>query len=183
MQLRRYTRFQVDFSSKWTATFGVLMGLAFFLRIVYYFGLMSLRDVGIIELLTSAVVGICLCGGAVLFLNILHRNAPGLYGMMGAIQCLLVFILTCTTGNIGRIILAFVWYALTAVILLITVGGYLPGRLLAAVMFFVPVFVRFFFFDLGRIGIIRWVQELAVLCTLTALGCFAMGLKSANNKK
>ena len=183
MQMKKYTRYHVDFSSKWTATFGILMGLAFFLRIVYYFGLRSLRDVGIIELLTSALIGICLCGGAVFFLNVLRRNAPGLYGMMGAVQCLLVFIVVCTTGNVGRIILAFVWYALTAVILLITVGGYLPGRLLAAVMFFAPVFVRFFFFDLGKIGIIRWVQELAVLCTLTALGCFAMGLKSALNKK
>lgn len=177
MQLKKYALFHVNFTSRWTAAFGVFMGMAFFLRIVYYFGLMSLRDVGIIELLTSAVIGICLCGGAVLFLNCLHRDAPGLYGLMGAVQCLLVFILTCTTGNVGRIILSFVWYGLTAVILLATVGGYLPGRLLAALMFFLPVFVRFFFFDLGQIGIIRWVQELAVLSTLTALGCFAMGLK------
>ena len=183
MQLKKYARFHVNFASKWTAAFGVFMGMAFFLRIVYYFGLMSLRDVGFIELLTSAIIGICLCGGAVLFLNYLHRDAPGLYGLMGAVQCVLVFILACTTGNIGRIILAFVWYAMTAVILVATVGGYLPGRLLAAVMFFLPVFVRFFFFDLGQIGIIRWVQELAVLSTLTALGCFAMGLKPSPIRK
>ena len=183
MQMKKYTRFHVGFKSKWTAAFGVFMGIAFFLRIVYYFGLMSLRDVGIIELLTSALIGILLCGGAVVFVSVLKRNAPGLYGMMGAVQCLLVFIVVCTTGNVGRIILAFVWYALTALILVLTVGGYLPGRLLSGVMFFVPVFVRFFFFDLGHIGIIRWVQELAVLCTLTAMGCFVMGLKAETPKK
>ncbi len=183
MRFKKYTRFHVNFSSNWTATFGLFMGTAFFLRLVYYFGLMSLKDVGIIELLTSALIGICLCGSAVVFLNCLHRDAPGLYGLMGAVQCLLVFILTCTTGNVGRIILAFVWYALTALILLATVGGYLPGRLLAAAMFFMSTFVRFFFFDLGHIGIIRWVQELAVLCTLMALGCFAMGLQSFSTKK
>ena len=147
MQLKKYTRFHVDFQSNWTAAFGVLMGVAFFLRIIYYFGLMSLRDVGLIELLTSALTGICLSGGAVFFISVLKRNAPGLYGMMGAVQCLLVFIVVCTTGNTGRIILALVWYALTALILILTVGGYLPGRLLSGVMFFVPVFVRFFFFD------------------------------------
>lgn len=177
MRLKQYTRYQVDFSSKWTASFGVLMGLSFFLRIVYYFGLMSLRDVGIIELLTSALFGIFLCGTTVVCLNVLHRNAPGLYGIVGAVQCLLVFIVTCTTGNVGRIILAFVWYVLTAVILLITVGGYLPGKLLAGLMFAFSVVVRLLFFDLGHLGIISWVQELAVLSSLTAMGCFAMGLK------
>ena len=177
MQLKKYTRYQVDFSSKWTAAFGVLMGLSFFLRIVFYFGLTSLRDVGIIELLTSALVGIFLCGGTVVCLNVLHRNAPGLYGIVGAVQCLLVFVVTCTTGNLGRIILALIWYTLTAVILLITVSGYLPGKLLAALMLIVSVVVRLFFFDLGHLGIISWVKELAVLSSLSSIACFAMGLK------
>lgn len=183
MHLKQYTRYQVDFSSKWTASFGVLMGLSFFLRIVYYFGLMSLRDVGIIELLTFAIVGIILCGGTVVYLNILRRNAPGLYGIVGAVQCLLVFVVTCTTGNLGRIVLALIWYALTAVILLITVGGYLPGKLLAALMFAFSVVVRLLFFDLGHLGIISWVQELAVLSSLSAMGCFATGLKPVMRQK
>ena len=183
MRLKQYTRYQVDFSSKWTAAFGVLMGLSFFLRIVYYFGLRSLRDVGIIELLTSALVGILLCGGTVVFLNVLRRNAPGLYGIVGAIQCLLVFVVTCTTGSLGRIVLALLWYALTAAILLITVGGKLPGRLLAALMFAIAAIVRLLFFDLGHLGIISWVQELAVLSSLSAIACFVMGLKPSKHVK
>lgn len=177
MGFKKYTRFQVDFSSKWTTAFGVLMGLSFFLRIIYYFALRSFRDVGIIELLTSAIGGIILCGAVVVNVNILRRNAAGLYGIIGAIFCLLVFIVTCTTGNVGRIILALLWYTLTAVVLLMTVSGYLPGKLLAGLMFALPVVVRLIFFDLGHIGIIRWVQELAVLSSLSAIGCFAMGLK------
>lgn len=183
MQLKKYARYQVDFSSKWTTSFGVLMGLSFFLRIVYYFGLKSLRDVGFIELLTSALVGIILCGGTVVMLNVLRRNAPGLYGIIGAVQCLLVFVVTCTTGNWGRIILALVWYTLTAVILLITVSGKLPGRLLAALMFALCVVVRLLFFDLGHLGIISWVKELAVLSSLSAVACFVMGLKPSKHGK
>lgn len=183
MQLKKYTRFQMDFSDKWTEACGALMGLSFFLRIAYYFGLRSLRDVGIVELLTFGIGGILLCGAYVVFQTCLRRNAPGLYGIMGAAHCLLIFILVCSTGNVGRIILALIWYAATAVVLLMTVGGYLPGRLLAGVMFLVPIFVRFFFFDLGHIGIIRWVQELAVLSTLAAFGCFAMGLKPSAHHK
>lgn len=179
MQLKQYTRYQLDFTSKWTAACGVLMGMSFFLRIVYYFGLMSLRDVGIIELLTSAIIGILLCGGMVIYLSCLHRNAPGLYAMAGAVHCLMLMILSFTSGSAVQIIIACIWYLLAAGVLLITAGGYLPGRLLAAFMFFIPIFVRFFFYDLGKLGLIAWFRELAVLSVLAALGCFAMGLKAS----
>ena len=181
--MKRYTRFQVDLSSTWTASFGILMGLSFFLRIVYYFALRSFRDVGIIELLTSAIIGIFLCGAVVVNVNILRRNTAGLYGIIGAIFCLLVFIVTCTTGNVARIILALIWYSLTAAVLLATVSGYLPGKLLAGLMFATAAVVRLLFFDLGHIGIIRWVQELAILSSLSAIGCFAMGLKPVSKYK
>lgn len=183
MQLKQYTRYHVNFDSKWTAACGALMGLSFFLRIIYYFGLMSLRDVGIIELLSSAILGIVLCGSAVVCLNCLHLNAPGLYGLMGALQCFLLIILSFTTGSPVRIVLAIIWYVLAALVFLATVGGYLPGRLLAGLMFAIPAFVRLFFFDIGKIGLIKWFQELAVLSVLLALGCFAMGLKSASHNK
>jgi hypothetical protein len=160
-----------------------MMGLSFFLRIVYYFGFMSLRDVGIIELLTSMLAGIFLCGGMVVYVSCLHRNAPGLYGMVGAAECLMLIVLSFNTGSALRIILAILWYVLAAVILLITVGGYLPGKLLAALMFFVPATIRFLFFDIGRIGIIAWVNELAVLSVLIGIGCLAMGLKKTPRKK
>ena len=183
MQLKQYTRYHVNFDSKWTATCGALMGLSFFLRIIYYFGLMSLRDVGIVELLTSAITGIILCGGAVVCLNCLRLNAPGLYGLMGAAQCFLLIVLSFTTGSPLRIILAIIWYILTALVFLATAGGYLPGRLLAGLMFAIPAFVRLVFFDIGQIGLIKWFQELAVLSVLVGLACFAMGLKHASHNK
>ncbi len=183
MQMKKYTRYGVDFNSKWTTTCGALMGLSFFLRIIYYFGLRSLRDVGILELLTSAILGILLCGGMVVYLICLRRNVPGLYGIAGAFQCLMVIILSFTTGSPLRIVLAVVWYALSAAILLATVGGYLPGKLLAALVFAIAVFVRLFFYDLGHLGLIRWVQEFAVLSSLIALGCLAMGLIPASKRK
>ena len=183
MRLKQYTNYHVNFNSKCTAACGALMGLSFFLRIVYYFGLMSLWDVGFFELLTSAFLGIILCGGVVVCLICMRMDAPGLYGLAGAAQCLFLIILSFTTGSAFRIVLAIVWYGLTAVILLSTVGGYLPGRLLAGLMFFISAFIRFFFFDIGQIGLIKWFQELGVLSVLIGVGCFARGLKSSHKRK
>ena len=34
MELKRYTKYQINFDSKWISACGALMGLSFFLRIV-----------------------------------------------------------------------------------------------------------------------------------------------------
>lgn len=183
MELKRYTKYQINFDSKWISACGALMGLSFFLRIVYYFGLKSLRDVGFIELFTSAIAGIVLCGAMVVFLICLRRNAPGLYGMIGAALCLSVLIASFTTGSPVRIILAIVWYALTALILIGTVGGYLPGRMLAGLMFAIAALVRLLFYDFGHLGLISWVRELGVLSMLASLGCLPMGLEPMVKRK
>lgn len=182
MNLKKYTQYHVNFDSKWINTCGALLGLSFFLRIVYYFGLMNLQDVGALELVTTAIIGIILCGGFVVCLICLHLNAPGLFGMIGAVQCLILMLSSLTAGSPVRIVLAILWYALCAAVLLITVGGYLPGRLLGAGMFWFAAFVRLVFFDLGKIGLFRWVLELAILSAIIGLGCFVMGLKSAKRE-
>ena len=175
--MKQYTRFGLDFNSKWTNTCSGLMGLAFFLRVVYYFALRSFRDVNFFEILITMILGIALCAAFVVYITCLRRNAPGLYGMLGAAHCMTIFVLCCTTGNWVRIILAVIWYASAATVLLATVAGYLPGRLLAALMFAVPAVVRLLFFDLGHIGLIGWVLELSVLAVLVGLSCLAMGLR------
>lgn len=183
MGLRKYNQYHVDFDSKWTGACGALMGLSFFLRIVYYFALMNLKDVPLVEMLTSMILGILLCGGFVVCLICFRLNAPGLFGILGVAQCAILILATFATGNVLRIVLAILWYALCAAVFIVTINGNLPGRLLAGGVFWLGAFVRIVFFDLGRIGLFRWVQELAVLSVLIALGCFAMGLKSVNNEK
>ena len=176
MKLKQYCRYLVDFESKWTQACSILMGLGFFSCILYYFAIASLRDVGAIELIFALLMGIAVCGGFVVCVTCLRLNAPGLYALMGAVQCLCILILSFTTGNAVRIVLSVLWYVLAAVILLGTAGGYLPGRLLAGLMFFVSVVVRILFFDLGVLDILSWVRELSILFILAGIGSFAMGL-------
>lgn len=176
MKLKQYCRYMVDFNSKWTQVCSILMGLGFFACLLYYFAITSIRDVGAVELIFALLMGILLCGGFVVCVTCLHLNAPGLYAIMGAAQCLCILVLSFTTGDAVRIVLSMLWYILAALALLGTAGGYLPGRLFAGVMFFIPAAVRLVFFDLGSLDLFLWVREFSVLCTLTALGCLSMGL-------
>ncbi|MBE6934319.1 MAG: hypothetical protein E7462_04625 [Ruminococcaceae bacterium] len=181
--LKRYTRYIIDFDSKYTAACGGLFGAAFFLKIVYYFALVSFRDVGIVQILCSAFLGISLCAGMVVLLNCVRYNAPGIYGIAGMTFCLILMLLNLMSGSLVRSVLSIVWYIPTAVVFLMTVGGHLPGRKLAVWMFLLASVVRFLFFDLGRLGLIGWVNELAVLLMLISFACMAMGLRSIRQSK
>ncbi len=182
MKLKQYTRFQMNFSGKWVNVCGALMGVSFFLRIVYYFGLTNLADIGMGEILVEMALGILICGLFLLLLSCIHLNAPGLYGILGTAYCL-ILIVGLFSGGWVRILLGTVWYLLSAVVLLATVGGYLPGKLLSAGMFAFALLIRFFCFDLGKLGLFTWVLEASNLCAIAGLVCLPMSLKPAKLRK
>lgn len=182
MKLKQYTRYQIDFNSKWTSVCGAFMGISFFSRLIYYFGLTNIFDVAFVEILTTMILGTALCLAYLITLSVIRLNAPGVYGILGAIHCFLLIFGTFSSGDALRIVLAILWYALSAGVLVLTVGGYLPGRLLSSLMFFIPAVVRFCAFDLGHIGLLQWVREFGVLFALVGLACLPMGLKFGTQK-
>lgn len=177
MKLKQYLRFEVNFKSRWIETSAALMGISFFLRLFYYFAVTNLRDIAGVELVFSLFCGLALCIGYIVCLVCIRLNAPGLYGIFGAAFCLMLIILGFMSGDVLRIVLGTLWYFLAAIVLLTTVGGYLPGKLLAGIMFAIPFLVRFFFYDYSKLSFVDWLKEVPILCIIAALGCFAMGLK------
>ncbi|MBE6934678.1 MAG: hypothetical protein E7462_06505 [Ruminococcaceae bacterium] len=182
MTLKQYTRYQIDFKSKWTSVCGVLMGLSFFLRLIYYFGLTNIYDLAVVEILSTMIPGAVLCLAYLFTLSVMRLNAPGVYGILGAVHCFLLMFGTFSSGDGVRIALAVIWYVLAAGVLLLTVGGYLPGRLLASLVFFVPAVVRLFVYDLNHVTLLQWVREFGVLFALVGLACLPMGLKFGTQK-
>ena len=142
-------------------------------------GLTNIHDMGIVEIFFTMILGTALCLGYLITLSVMRLNAPGIYGILGAIHCVLLIFGSFTTGDPLRIVLAVLWYALASGVLILTVGGYLPGRLLAMLMFAIPIIVRVFFYDFGHLSILHWVREFGVLLALIGLACLPMGLKFA----
>ncbi|MBE6917597.1 MAG: hypothetical protein E7470_06855 [Ruminococcaceae bacterium] len=176
MKLKQYCRFQVDFKSKWIEACPLFMGLGFFATLVYYFAVTTLRDVPIIEAIAAILSGVLATAAFVVCMKCLFLNAPGLYAIFGAIQCVAIILIDIANGGAAQIVLSIIWYLLAGAVLVLTAGGYLPGRLLAGLMFLIPIPVRILFFDLGKLGLLQWVRELSVLLILAGIGCMAMGL-------
>lgn len=177
MKLKQYLRFEVNFKSRWIETSAALMGISIFLRILFYFAVTNLRDIGGLELFFSMLLGLALSSVFIICLTCLRLNAPGLYGIIGTAICLTYIVLSFMSGDPVRIVLSFFWYLLSAIVLLATTGGYLPGRLFSALLFATAVTVRFFFYDLGKLNFVEWVRELPALCIIASLGCLVMGFR------
>lgn len=169
MQWKKYTAYQMNLRSKWTKLSAALMGLSFFIRMVYYFGLTNLALCSFLEVVFMMVLPLLLTAGYVALLSALQLNAPGLYAMIGAALCVLLGLWSFASGDALRIVLSFVIYLAAGGVLVITIAGYLPGRLLSSVLFALPLVVRFFLYDLGKIGIIAWILEISVLLMIASL--------------
>lgn len=171
----------LDFSGKWCRASVICMAASLFFRAAYYFGLTNLADCGFGEIVFFLLLPFALAIGYVVLMHFLRWNAPGTYGIIGAVFCLLLIVGSFSTGSFLRIVICAVWYAVAAGVLLFVVGGSKQARGLCAMMFGAPIVVRFVVFDIGRLGLFGWVLEASVLAMLAALMFLPMALKE--NKK
>lgn len=181
MKLRHSKRYIIDIDGRWGRTSLLLMAASFFLNVVYYFGLCNFADLGFFKVFFCALLPIALSLGYLVVIYILRWNAPGIYALMGAGFCALLAIGSLFSGDIIRIILAALGYAIAAGVLLLHGADTLRNTSLCVAVFVIPAVVRVLMFDLGRIGIFTWVREGAVICLLGALCCIPLMMKHKKN--
>lgn len=167
----------MQMGGKWARASALLMALSVFFRAVYYFGYKNFYDIGFIEVVFCALIPLILSSAYLVMLYAIHKNAPGIYGLMGAALCAYLFIWSFYTGSFIRVILALAWYGIAAGIVLFTSGGKLQNKSLCAAVFAIPIVVRFFIFDIGRLGVFESINEASILFLLASLACFPMTLK------
>lgn len=151
MNLKRYGDFPIDFKSKHAQTVGTYMGLFVFLRAVYYFGFFEFANCSAGELILQLCLPLLT---AIVFLAlfcVVRFNAPGIYGILGGIFCLLLMLWSGFSGDILRVILAVLWYALCAAAIIATTGGFLPDKIYAAACLGIAFTVRLLLFSLPQL--------------------------------
>lgn len=180
--MKPYFRYQMDFDGKWIRWSTICMAASFFAGMVYYFGITNLAECGFGEILFLMILPALLSGGYVFLMKIRQLNAPGIYGILGAVLCLCTLIGCFYSGNAIRIILGIVWYLLCGGAILACVGGYLPGNTPVTAAFGIAIAVRLLFFPVRGLNLGLWVKELSTLLSLTALMMLTLGLKSGRTK-
>lgn len=182
MLLKQNKRIQLDFENKWARNALLLMAASVFFLMVYYFGFVNLADLGFLELVFSAILPLLLSIGYFVFLYILRWNAPGICGLAGAAFCVLLAVGSLFTGDILRIVLAFVLYGIAAGVLLLQTSGSLRNTSLCVAVFVIPAVLRVVLFDLGRISLTEVFREASVVCLLGALACIPLMLRTIKRR-
>lgn len=170
--------------SKWSRRAAAWMGLSIFLRMVYYFGLMNLRDVPGFEIFFSVVLTLAVCVGFILTLRL-----PKLHFPIVTLGLSLGFAALTFFGgglNFGSILSALVTLALAGLILAAFLG-YIPERKWLLWAGVAALAVRILLVDLGCLlplteldlfGYVRVSSTLFGTAAIASLGA-ALELKKA----
>jgi hypothetical protein len=173
--MKQYNRYQMNFSGKMLSGSGICMGLSIFLLAVYYLFVVDLSQIPNMQQALFFWIPIGLCVIYIVLLALIRWNAPGLFAIVGCLFCIVFIANVIAVGNVLRIVLAILGYILCGGVLVLTAGGFLPGKLAAAVCFLLVAVVRLLCFALGKISGIQWLPEIAMQCILLALMLLPLG--------
>lgn len=185
--MKRLVTYKFYPSSKWAVLSGVLMGLALFARTLNFLGLRTVSDVPFFQLLTMLILPLvteavwCVC------LRLIRLERAAVYGILGAIACLLLLVQSFFLGN-GLLALLFATLLLISGAALVMVSwGWIPRRGLGFLILFVVTLVRIFVVYLQRCRSgydwMGMLTDLPAVCELLAMTCYFGSLKKTENNE
>lgn len=165
----------------WGQRAAAWMGLSFFLRMVYYFGFMNLKDVPTGEIVFSVVLALTISVAFILVLKLKKLNHP----MAAAGLCVAFAVNYFLTEqmNFGGVVSAILVLAMAGMILA-AVLGYVPERKwllwtgMAVVVFrllFVDVFG--YILPLTELKLIAYIPRASNLFGVLAVACICAALE------
>ena len=126
MNLTKRVRCHIRMDSQWAQLSAVCMGLSIFLRTVYYFGLINLRDLGGFNVTMQVILPMAVAAGYLLMIKALRINSPTLFGGLVALYAANYMLIMDGSGTAiaGAILLVA-----TAALFVGTGMGYIPDRM------------------------------------------------------
>ena len=174
--LDKNTTCRLAVKGKWAYGAAAWMGLSFFLRMVYYFGLINLRDVPGFEVFFSVVLPLAVSVGFVLTLKLQKLFCPlATAGLAALYAALGIFAGPMTFGGIFSAVLALA----LALMILAALLGYIPQRkwilwagvaALAVRLLLVDLGLLLPLFELNLFGYIRVASNLFGTAAIASLG-------------
>lgn len=181
MNLTKSVRCHIRLDSSWANSSAVCMGIAVFVRTVYYFGLTNLRDFSGFDLAVQVVLPMIVAAAYLILIRGLRLNSPVLTGaiiLVFSVNYLLVM-RTSATSIVGGILLV-----LTSILFLVTGLGYIPARYPLTILAAVMVAYRFLTTDLlscilplSRFHPVAYLPELSNLFGFLAIGTMCPALQ------
>lgn len=167
--MKQYHRYQMNFEGKAFWLSCIFMGIPILLLSVYFLFLKDISEItgGVKFLYLWAPL--LLCCVYLLLLWVIHWNAPGVYAILGALFSILLIAQLFANGDLLRSILGMVGYLVCGGLLILSAGGWLPGRLPAALCYGFMLLMRLLCYGFGRVSGSQWLVEVSILSILAGL--------------
>lgn len=177
-------KYHMDPEGKYHMGTAALMGASFFLRCAYYFGFTRPESAGAWNLLVFLILPMLLEAGFMVMVRGIRLDLPGVYGIMGAVYCMLMLLQSFQLGSVLRVILAIIGFVICGGAL-VGVGWGILSKSLGVTALLVTFSVRLLAFDLGylrRLRLVALIRECAGLCAILALAMLCAGLVETTKK-
>lgn len=126
MNLTKFARCHIRMQSRWASASAVCMGISVFLRTVYYFGLVNLRDLNGFEIAMNVVFPMVIAAGYLVMIKAFQLNSPTLFGgLIGLYAVNYLMLMNATTAGVTVGVLLVI----TALLFAATGMGYIPNRI------------------------------------------------------
>lgn len=145
MNLNKSARCHIRMQSSWASASAVCMGISVFLRTVYYFGLINLRDLNGFEIAMDVIFPMAIAAGYLVMIKALQLNSPTLFGgLIGLYAVNYLMLMNATTAGV----IVGVLLVITAALFIATGMGYVPNRIPVVAASMVLVLFRLVVVDL-----------------------------------
>lgn len=179
-------RYRMDLDGEQHSATVSLMGVSFFLRIVYYCGFTRTETVGFGTLLMFLILPALFELAFVVMIRGIRLDVAAIYSMIGAAYCLLLLCQSFWYGDWPRTILAVPAYLLCGSALMLVIMGQL-SREIAVAIFWLVIGVRFLVFVMVpyifKLHLIALLPEAAALCGLLALIYLMQGFREPQERQ
>ncbi len=173
MSLTKSVRCHIRMDGRWANASAVCMGLSIFIRAVYYFGLVNLKDLNGFDISMQVILPLIVAAGYLLMIKALRINSPILFGGLVALYAVnYILIMDGSSSAIAGAVLLLA----TAALFVGTGMGYIPIRVpliaagIATLVFrFVVVDLIGYIFPLADFHPVAYLPEASNLFGLAAI--------------
>lgn len=185
MQKQNY-RCRIEFENRWIAPGALLAGIAFFLLMAYYFGVVNFTRCGFMEIVFSMFLPILLLIAYMVLLKGFRHPSVPLYSGIIMLHLLMLVIQVILEGGIFNIIFSVLFYLACIVVSFGVVHGYLAEPKMMSIAFFLAAGWRLLFAvipQIFKLKILACIPDLAGICALVAYGFFALSVEIVKTKR
>ena len=181
MKLNKSMTCRLAAKGKWGESAAAWMGLSFFLRMVYYFGLRNLKDIPAFEIVFSVVLPLAVSVAFILMLKLPKLNHPIAAGVLAAVFAVNYFF--AEQMNFGGVVSGILVLAVAGLVMA-AVLGYIPERKwllwagMAAVVFraaFVDLIG--YLLPLSQLKLFAYIPKASNLFGVVAIACLCAALR------